>query len=188
MSYRSFHFLVSGRVQGVYFRAFSKGIAHDTGVVGWIRNDERGNVEGVAQGSESALDRFKKALWTGPPHAKVANVEILNEGILDGLEYDVFESIGDILHRALVYSLAGLSVWGIVMMGVVHRETLQRGKGNVGDLLTVHATNRLWQRKKQRSLRKTRQSTVNMTYQEQANEQALAEAAQAALQRSGKSW
>lgn len=38
-------------------------------------------------------------------------------------------SIGDILHRALVYSLAGLSVWGIVMMGVVHRETLQRGKG-----------------------------------------------------------
>jgi len=91
MSYLSFHFLVSGRVQGVNFRAFSKGIAHDTGVVGWIQNDTRGNVEGVAQGSESALMRFKKALHVGPPHAKVTKVEISDERTLDSLEHEVFE-------------------------------------------------------------------------------------------------
>lgn len=75
-------------------------------------------------------------------------------------------SIGDILHRALVYSLAGLSVWGIVMMGVVHRETLQRGKEALA----------------------AQEATQLKENEEQANEQALAEAAQAALQRSGKSW
>ncbi|PCH35715.1 Acylphosphatase [Wolfiporia cocos MD-104 SS10] len=165
MSYRAFNFLVSGKVQGVYFRAFSKGIAHDIGVVGWIRNNNRGNVEGEAQGSEEVLIRFKKALQTGPPHARVTSVEITNERVLDSLEYDIFEtlahsnmagkprmSIGDILHRGVVYTLFGISVWGIVMMGLIHRDTIKRGN------------------------------------EDEANEIALAEAAQAALQRKGKTW
>ncbi|CCM02974.1 uncharacterized protein FIBRA_05089 [Fibroporia radiculosa] len=58
MSYRTFHFLVRGKVQGVYFRAFAKDIAHDVGVVGWIMNDTHGNVKGVAQGSETGLTRL----------------------------------------------------------------------------------------------------------------------------------
>ena len=40
MSYRAFKFIVSGKVQGVYYRAFTKDIAHDTGVVGWVANDK----------------------------------------------------------------------------------------------------------------------------------------------------
>ncbi|KAI0944084.1 hypothetical protein AcV7_002002 [Taiwanofungus camphoratus] len=91
MTYLSFNFLISGRVQGVYFRAFAKGIAHDVGVVGWVRNDTRGNVEGVAQGVEEALSKFKKALYTGPPHARVTNVEVFNERALENTEHDVFE-------------------------------------------------------------------------------------------------
>ncbi|KAH9944608.1 Acylphosphatase-like domain-containing protein [Amylocystis lapponica] len=91
MTHRSFNFLVSGKVQGVSFRAFAKGIAHDTGVVGWIANDTRGNVIGTAQGHQSALDRFKKALHTGPPHARVQSVLVEDERELDALEYDVFE-------------------------------------------------------------------------------------------------
>ncbi|EPT02437.1 hypothetical protein FOMPIDRAFT_82591 [Fomitopsis schrenkii] len=91
MSYRAFKFIVSGRVQDVNYRAFAKGIAHDAGVVGWIANDTTGQVVGEAQGSEGALDRFKKALHTGPKHARVKGVDLSNERILYGLEYDVFE-------------------------------------------------------------------------------------------------
>jgi len=91
MPYLSFNFLVSGKVQGVYFRVFAKGVAHDTGVVGWVANDTTGDVVGVAQGEEGALSTFKKALYTGPPLAKVQGVRIENERELDALEYDVFE-------------------------------------------------------------------------------------------------
>lgn len=39
MAYRAFNFIVSGKVQGVFYRAFAKDVAHDTGVVGWVAND-----------------------------------------------------------------------------------------------------------------------------------------------------
>lgn len=39
MAYRAFKFTISGRVQGVDYRAFAKGVAHDTCVVGWVAND-----------------------------------------------------------------------------------------------------------------------------------------------------
>ncbi|KZT72427.1 Acylphosphatase [Daedalea quercina L-15889] len=90
MAYHAFNFIVSGRVQGVNFRAFTKGIAHDTGVVGWVANDTAGHVVGEAQGSESTLDRFKKALHIGPPHATVRGVELSNERTLEQLEYEAF--------------------------------------------------------------------------------------------------
>ena len=38
-------------------------------------------------------------------------------------------SIGDILHRGVVWSLFGITVWGAVMIGVVHRNTLAAGRG-----------------------------------------------------------
>ena len=38
-------------------------------------------------------------------------------------------SVTDILHRGLLYTLVGITVWGVVMIGVVHRDTLKRGRG-----------------------------------------------------------
>jgi hypothetical protein len=38
-------------------------------------------------------------------------------------------SIGDILHRGVVYSLAALSVYGVVMSVLIHRDTMKRGRG-----------------------------------------------------------
>lgn len=38
-------------------------------------------------------------------------------------------SITDILHRTFVYGLAGVTVWGAVMIGLAHRDTLRRGEG-----------------------------------------------------------
>ena len=57
-------------------------------------------------------------------------------------------SIGDILHRGVVWSLFGITVWGAVMIGVVHRNTLAAGRGAqqssyIGDpSLTVIDTSR----------------------------------------------
>ncbi|OCH93505.1 Acylphosphatase [Obba rivulosa] len=91
MTYHSFHFFVSGRVQGVSFRAFAKRAAQEGGIVGWVRNHPSGDVEGVAQGPADALAKFKKALEVGPKQAHVTNVHITDEKKVDQPEYRGFE-------------------------------------------------------------------------------------------------
>ncbi|KAL6305069.1 Acylphosphatase-like domain-containing protein [Sparassis latifolia] len=90
MSYFTFDYIISGRVQGVSFRAFARHAAHEYGIVGWVRNDDKGNVIGVAQGEYYALLDLS-ALHTGPRHARIRHVEISNERALEVLEYDAFE-------------------------------------------------------------------------------------------------
>jgi acylphosphatase len=66
---------VTGRVQGVGFRAFVRRLARDCGVAGWVRNDPDGAVSVLAAGSDEALERFRAGLGQGPPGARVASVE-----------------------------------------------------------------------------------------------------------------
>jgi acylphosphatase len=68
------HFFVSGRVQGVGFRYFTRRTARTLGVFGWVRNLPDGGVEAWAEGSSAALDAFQRALETGPPGSQVAQV------------------------------------------------------------------------------------------------------------------
>ena len=68
------HFLISGRVQGVYFRGAASDAAREMGVTGWVRNLSDGRVEGVACGEPAMLDAFARWLAHGPPHAHVTNV------------------------------------------------------------------------------------------------------------------
>lgn len=68
------HFLVSGRVQGVYFRGSARDTARELGVTGWARNLADGRVEAVACGEAAALDAFARWLAHGPPHARVTDV------------------------------------------------------------------------------------------------------------------
>jgi len=72
------HYLISGRVQGVGFRAFTARIAGELGVVGWVRNRADGSVECVAVGSNETLAKFEARLRQGPPHGAVENVEVTN--------------------------------------------------------------------------------------------------------------
>ena len=70
------HALVSGRVQGVYFRAFIQRHAQALGLSGWARNLPDGaTVEVVAEGSRVALDGLLGQLHRGPPGARVDAVE-----------------------------------------------------------------------------------------------------------------
>jgi acylphosphatase len=66
--------LVSGRVQGVAFRATTQERARTLGLVGWVRNLTDGGVEVVAQGEESALDELVAWCHRGPRAARVDEV------------------------------------------------------------------------------------------------------------------
>lgn len=68
-------FLVSGRVQGVYFRASARERALAFGLAGYARNLADGRVEVVAEGDADALARFEQWLHEGPPAARVDRVE-----------------------------------------------------------------------------------------------------------------
>lgn len=70
------HVLVSGRVQGVCFRAFTRDEAQDMGLVGWVRNLPDGRVEVLAEGPQPALERLVAWCRLGPPAARVTGVEV----------------------------------------------------------------------------------------------------------------
>ena len=52
------HFIVEGRVQGVYFRAYTKDTADRLGLSGWVRNLADGRVEGCIEGEEGQIQKM----------------------------------------------------------------------------------------------------------------------------------
>ena len=69
------HFLVSGQVQGVFFRASTQDTARQLGLTGWVRNLHNGHVELVACGEAATLKELERWLTQGPPRARVVKVE-----------------------------------------------------------------------------------------------------------------
>lgn len=65
---------VTGRVQGVGFRYFTRKTATRLGLTGWVRNEPDGSVELVAEGSREALEDLLEALEQGPPASRVDHV------------------------------------------------------------------------------------------------------------------
>ena len=72
------HVRISGRVQGVGFRWFTREEARRLGLSGWVTNLENGDVEVSAGGEASSLARLKRALEVGPTGAGVMSVTELN--------------------------------------------------------------------------------------------------------------
>ncbi|HVT36041.1 MAG TPA: acylphosphatase [Nevskiaceae bacterium] len=75
MSNRSYRFIVSGRVQGVFFRQSCAEAARAHQLSGWVRNLTDGRVEGLAHGAEFSLRQLRDWLHHGPPAARVDAVE-----------------------------------------------------------------------------------------------------------------
>ena len=67
---------VTGRVQGVSFRAWLHGEAVRRGLAGWVRNEPDGSVLAEISGAPEAVDAMIALLWEGPRAARVANVAI----------------------------------------------------------------------------------------------------------------
>mmetsp|Transcript_23293 Transcript_23293/g.33862 ORF Transcript_23293/g.33862 Transcript_23293/m.33862 type:complete len:126 (+) Transcript_23293:100-477(+) len=88
---REFHFEVFGRVQGVWFRKYTKIKADELGIVGWVRNTRSNTVCGKAQGPQDRIEVFKEWLRTeGSPKSRIDHATFSNERELEDLEYELF--------------------------------------------------------------------------------------------------
>jgi acylphosphatase len=66
---------ITGRVQGVAFRAWTRGEAERHGLTGWVRNEPDGAVRALFIGPAGSVAAMLEALKTGPPAARVAGIE-----------------------------------------------------------------------------------------------------------------
>lgn len=80
---------VSGRVQGVGYRAATVRRAHQLGVRGWVRNLDNGMVEALVQGSPDQIDHMLSWFQTGPPAARVSQVTHEQQSVVR--RFDRFE-------------------------------------------------------------------------------------------------
>lgn len=71
--------VVSGHVQGVFFRETARRRALALGVAGWIRNDADGSVEAALEGAEDAVERLVELCREGPRGARVEWVDVIAE-------------------------------------------------------------------------------------------------------------
>ncbi len=69
------HLYISGRVQGVFFRAWAAESAQRLGLGGWVRNLVDGRVEAVYEGDPAKVERMIELSREGPPHARVDTVQ-----------------------------------------------------------------------------------------------------------------
>jgi len=79
---------ISGRVQGVWYRAWTREEARDLGLDGWVRNRTDGSVEAVLEGMPGEVEAMLRLLWSGPPLARVDEVVVQdwNEPVAPGFE------------------------------------------------------------------------------------------------------
>jgi len=82
------HLLISGRVQGVWFRESMRQQALKLDVTGWVRNLVDGRVEATVCGDDAALERMLEWARRGPPLARVTGVE---QGEAPEMRFDGFE-------------------------------------------------------------------------------------------------
>lgn len=89
---RAVHVRVIGRVQGVFYRAWTGQTARALGLAGWVRNRGDGSVEAVFSGPAKAVAAMIEKCQQGPPAARVEKVEILREG---EAVFELEEALGD---------------------------------------------------------------------------------------------
>lgn len=86
---RRVHVWIKGRVQGVFFRAYTREAAVKEGVAGWVRNTADGRVEAVFEGDADKVERLLVWCREGSPLSRVDHVETREE-VYEG-KHDRFE-------------------------------------------------------------------------------------------------
>ena len=71
--------VISGHVQGVWYRGSMQREAERLGLAGWVKNRPDGSVEAVAEGARALVDALISWCWKGPPAARVADVAVHEE-------------------------------------------------------------------------------------------------------------
>ena len=73
------HVLISGKVQGVYYRQNTMETAKKYGTTGWVRNLADGKVEAIIEGDEEIVKKVVEWCYRGPPASKVDAVDVSYE-------------------------------------------------------------------------------------------------------------
>jgi len=73
------HLFIEGRVQGVFYRAFTRDLAAKLGLDGWVRNLYDGRVEAVFEGSRELIEQAILECKKGPPGSYVQDVDVTFE-------------------------------------------------------------------------------------------------------------
>ncbi len=87
------HILVTGRVQGVFFRDHTRRWAASLGLTGWVKNLWDGRVEVLAEGERTGLEALIARLRHGPPAASVEDIAVSWDGFRD--EFEDFRIVRD---------------------------------------------------------------------------------------------
>lgn len=74
MTHRTVHVRITGRVQGVSYRAWTEAAAAQLNLRGWVRNRRDGSVEAVFSGTGEAISDMLRRCHGGPPAARVEQV------------------------------------------------------------------------------------------------------------------
>ena len=80
---------ISGVVQGVSFRYYTRETAHDLGIVGFIQNLPGGNVYIECQGEEENLKQFIAWCKTGPDRARIDSIDIVSMEPKNFLDFQI---------------------------------------------------------------------------------------------------
>jgi acylphosphatase len=78
-SMKRMHVIISGRVQGVFFRAYTRETAMTLNLTGWVRNLYNGSVEALFEGDDTNVQSMLEWCKKGPPHAVVRHVDASEE-------------------------------------------------------------------------------------------------------------
>lgn len=86
-------FVISGKVQGVFFRASTAHVASGLGLRGHVRNLEDGRVEVLALGTPESVGELAVWLRAGPPSARVADVREMHESVAEHADLGNFRTL-----------------------------------------------------------------------------------------------
>jgi acylphosphatase len=87
------HIIVRGRVQGVFFRAWTVETARALDLTGWVRNRRDGSVEIVARGPEPAIIELIRCCHEGPMRARVDEVSVDEVGVVDAEGFEQRDTV-----------------------------------------------------------------------------------------------
>jgi len=85
------HLLVSGKVQGVFFRQALKVVAKKNNVLGWVRNLKDGRVEAILEGDTKSVNSVIEWTRIGPANSRVDDIEVNIEDVYSGNKFSIFE-------------------------------------------------------------------------------------------------
>ena len=89
MKQQRVHILISGKVQGVFFRQALKVVAKKNNVVGWVRNLTDKRVEAILEGDSKSVNSVIKWTRVGPANSRVDDIQVSNEEFRN--EFSTFE-------------------------------------------------------------------------------------------------